>query len=557
MSSNRFGAVLKDVQALYDSGTIGGLTDADLLGWFVDGRDETAERAFAALVERHGPMVLRVCRSVLRNDHDAQDAFQATFLILVRRAAEVRKRGSVGSWLYGAALRVSARARSDMARRRRHEARAAGMARDRSTEEPNPLDLSAVLHEELGRLPERYRAAVVICYLEGQTCEAAARQLGWPIGTVKSRLARGRRRLLGQLIRRGHGEGSDGASTTATILPPALASDTIQAMLQFAAGRSTAGLASSAALSWTFRTLRSMQMIRIAATSLALIVSLAAAGGALLATQAPERTRTAAPATTTAQVRELDAPSPSANKVEMVTVRVVDMSGQGVPNVEVEVFDEATGREGPRNRTGTDGRVHLAIDPHNWTRFLAPPDAQRIGWANWPGSQGQKGPAGTPIPLVLLARTHQVEGTVLNAAGKPIRGVQVQVLYVQNEINQGASDSGSPQAVSVFGSAVTDEAGRYFMSLPEKTNADLAAFHPLYVGPSIACGADARTIAPVTLEAAGGIAGMLVDAVTEKPVEGAVLWANRIEIDLHDVRVGPWGPVGPFPTRVADSVSAG
>jgi RNA polymerase sigma factor (sigma-70 family) len=148
-------------------------------------------------------MVLRVCRSVLRDDHDAQDAFQATFLILVRRAGAVRNRGSVGSWLYGVALRVSARARASMARRRRHETRAAAMATDRSTEERNPLELSAVLHEELGRLPERYRAAVVLCYLEGHTCEAAASRLGWPVGTVKSRLSRARALLRTRLARRG------------------------------------------------------------------------------------------------------------------------------------------------------------------------------------------------------------------------------------------------------------------------------------------------------------------------------------------------------------------
>ena len=96
---------------LFNLGTIGGLTDAELLGRFADCRDEVAELAFAALVERHGPMVLRVCRSILRNEHDAQDAFQATFLILVRRAASVRKRESVASWLHGVALRVSACAR--------------------------------------------------------------------------------------------------------------------------------------------------------------------------------------------------------------------------------------------------------------------------------------------------------------------------------------------------------------------------------------------------------------------------------------------------------------
>ena len=121
------GGILQDVRTLLDSGTTGGLTDGELLGRFA-GRpdrdrhgDEAAGPAFAALVERHGPMVLRVCRSILRDEHDAQDAFQATFLVLVRRAAAVRRQESVASWLHGVALRVSAQARADLARRRRHE----------------------------------------------------------------------------------------------------------------------------------------------------------------------------------------------------------------------------------------------------------------------------------------------------------------------------------------------------------------------------------------------------------------------------------------------------
>ena len=191
MGNNPHGAVLQDVETLFHSGTIGGLTDAELLGRFADRHDESAEPAFAALLERHGPMVLRVCRSVLRNEHDAQDAFQATFLILVRRAGAVRNR-------VDRKLALRRRPARFLPRPRRHgpatEARGPRGANrcDRSADERNPLELAAVLHEELGRLPERYRAAVVLCYLEGQTCEAAARQLGWPVGTVKSRLARGR-----------------------------------------------------------------------------------------------------------------------------------------------------------------------------------------------------------------------------------------------------------------------------------------------------------------------------------------------------------------------------
>lgn len=202
MVGKRRGIGFPFVQTLFGTGTAGGLTDGELLGRFTDSRGEVAELAFAVLVERHGPMVLRVCRSVLRDEHDAEDAFQATFLVLAHRPA-VRNRDSLVSWLYGVALRVSAYAKGSAARRRAHERRAVERAAAMPPRGDDRLDLEAVLHEEVGRLPERYRAAVVLCYLEGRTCEEAARQLGWPVGTVKSRMARGRERLRGRLIRRG------------------------------------------------------------------------------------------------------------------------------------------------------------------------------------------------------------------------------------------------------------------------------------------------------------------------------------------------------------------
>jgi RNA polymerase sigma-70 factor (ECF subfamily) len=205
MADARPTGVLNDLERLFSQGTLSGLTDGQLLDRFLAGRDGgQAESAFAALVERHGPMVLRVCRGVLDDPHDAQDAFQATFLVLVRKAGSVRKRNSVASWLFGVASRVSARARADAARRRKHETRGAAMAstvtHDRPPDDP---DLARVVHEEVARLPERYRAAVVLCDLEGRTPADAARALGCPPATLKTRLSRGRDRLRARLIRRG------------------------------------------------------------------------------------------------------------------------------------------------------------------------------------------------------------------------------------------------------------------------------------------------------------------------------------------------------------------
>ena len=192
---------------LFQMGTVGDLTDGQLLERFAAGGGESAGSAFDALVERHGPMVMRVCRRALGDLHDAEDAFQATFLILVKKANTVRKSDSVASWLHGVALRVSAEARAAAVRRRRHEGRGAEMAarsadgRPASVEES--LDLALVLEEEVGRLSEKYRAPVVLCHLEGLTHEEAAERLRWPVGTVRSRLARARDRLRSRLVRRG------------------------------------------------------------------------------------------------------------------------------------------------------------------------------------------------------------------------------------------------------------------------------------------------------------------------------------------------------------------
>jgi RNA polymerase sigma factor (sigma-70 family) len=174
-------------------------TDAELLDRFTRTGDPVA---FAALVRRHGPMVFGVCRRVLRDPNDAEEAFQVTFLVLVRKAGELREPGRLANWLYGVANRVARKARVSAARRDRHERAAAGP--DRAVPpEPVDADLRAVLDEEMVALPDKYRAPLVLCYLEGLTNEAAAERLGWPPGSMSYRLARGRELLRKRLVRRG------------------------------------------------------------------------------------------------------------------------------------------------------------------------------------------------------------------------------------------------------------------------------------------------------------------------------------------------------------------
>ena len=188
---------------LFEFGSFSGLSDGELLGRFVNRNDEAAEYAFAALVDRHARTVLRICRAIVRNDHDAEDAFQATFLVLAAKAARLKARESLAPWL---ARRRPPRPRgaraAAIARAAREHVRA-GESAQRHQPGTIDRDVSAVLHEEIDRLPERYRLPLVLCDLESQSHQEAARRLGWPLGTVKSRQARGRQRLRARLTRRG------------------------------------------------------------------------------------------------------------------------------------------------------------------------------------------------------------------------------------------------------------------------------------------------------------------------------------------------------------------
>jgi RNA polymerase sigma factor (sigma-70 family) len=194
-------SVINPIRRAAFAGERHGLTDAGLLGHFVTCRDNAA---FAALVARHGPMVMGVCGRVIGNPHDAEDAFQATFLVLARKAASVAPPERLGSWLYGVAYRAATKLRAMNARRNARETLVPAMP-EPAAKPPNDLwqELRPLLDRELHLLPDGYRTAIVLCDLQGWTGKEAARQTGWPEGTVASRLVRGRKLLAKRLARRG------------------------------------------------------------------------------------------------------------------------------------------------------------------------------------------------------------------------------------------------------------------------------------------------------------------------------------------------------------------
>lgn len=270
IDARRQPALTRQIRTLFGAGTASGLSDGDLLGRFVARAGESSELAFAAILERHGGMVWGTCRRVLDDPRDAEDAFQATFLILVRRARSIRNGDSLASWLHGVAYRVACSAREDALRRTRHERTYAERA-ERLVPPPRDegLDLKPIVDGELLRLPECYRAVVVLCDMEGLSYEQAARALGWPMGTIKSRLARGREKLRSRLIRRGVAPlaGLIGAGVPAELLR-----STAEAASRIAARPIVAGAFSAQVIQLTEGVIRTMFLSKLKLSVAALVI---------------------------------------------------------------------------------------------------------------------------------------------------------------------------------------------------------------------------------------------------------------------------------------------
>jgi RNA polymerase sigma factor (sigma-70 family) len=312
--------VLRDVRALFDAGTAAGLTDAQLLERYVSGR-EAADAAFEAIVARHGPMVWGVCRCALPDPNDAADAFQATFLVLLRKARSVRVDDSLGRWLYGVSRRVAARARATALRRSDREVRSV----EALSAPPHDPDGDEILHElyrEIDHLPERYRAAVQLCDVEGLSIDAAAQRLGCPSGTVGSRLSRGRQRVRERLTRRG-------LAPTA-LIPCARLRPQVPAGLLETTTRAATGVLATSAAALTHSVLRSMLVTRIAILAAALVtLGLVGLGAAALA--GPRRD--VGPSAAVVQVTDKPAPAaPDQAEPPKVYSHPITVSGRAFDN---------------------------------------------------------------------------------------------------------------------------------------------------------------------------------------------------------------------------------
>jgi RNA polymerase sigma factor (sigma-70 family) len=415
----------KQIDRLFEGGSLVGLTDRELLARFLAG--EAAEAAFEALVDRHGPMVRAVCRSMLGDPHSADDAFQATFLVLARRAGSIRRGDAVGSWLYGVAHRVAARARSEAARRRMLARYLAERTRPEPSESETPGELMPELIEEVERLPERYRAPIVLCYLEGQSQEQAAVALGCAIRTVETRLRRGRERLRTRLVRRGLAPaaalaaiGVESAEAATGLLggpiPEALSESTARASVQFAASRA-AGLA-SAAIGLAQGVLRSLFWNRLtrAGVGLGLCAGLALTTFALSAAAQ----RSGKPATV--------AEKPAAT----IAGRIVDDRGRPVAGAEVWMptrFFEAAAAT-PHTTTDANGNYVLDV-PESLSRTPFH-ERDHVVWAYASGHRiasinAARALYGKPDSVDLtLGPATDTSFVVLGPDGRPVAGAVVE-----------------------------------------------------------------------------------------------------------------------------------
>jgi RNA polymerase sigma factor (sigma-70 family) len=280
-----FGDVLSYLRKVCAAQTARDLGDGELLARFLANRDDAA---FAVLVQRHGPMVFNVCERVLNDSHAAEDAFQATFMVLVRRAAAVKKGKPLASWLHGVARRIALKARGQILTRRHKERQLNVMPRPEPLDDASWQELRCILDEEIGRLPEKYRAALVLCYLEGQTYDKAARELGVPKSSLATRLDRARELLRGQLVRRGITltagmvAAALGEKALAKPVSALLTIKTAKAAMSIAAGKAVAaGYLSARALVWAEEAMMELGGIKTKLILIVLAAGLAGGGAGL------------------------------------------------------------------------------------------------------------------------------------------------------------------------------------------------------------------------------------------------------------------------------------
>jgi RNA polymerase sigma factor (sigma-70 family) len=575
MANGALGTVVRRAVDLAADWGAGGRSDADLLRAYAAGGDEAA---FAALVRRHGSMVMGVCRRALGQEQDAEDAFQATFILLARNAGSVRKPGSLGDWLHGVAYRMAMNAKRAAGRRRRHEGTSRPPRPDSPAMEAALREVRALLDEEVARLPDVYRAAFILCCLEQRSCADASRALGVKEATVWSRVARARRLLQAGLARRG--------ITLATVLAAAALPSGRAAAVSGPLVCSTVRAAAGGSIPPDVTTLlegATMSAIRPKlAAVLTLTLAVAAAGFAMWAVPGPATPPPGQPNAVRSakdKVERPDAPKSAGGGAFDGTVAdaVTGQPGGGLtvtvrravagnPAGEVKLTTEKTGRfrfELPADWADPPN-ARLAVTVQTPAGYVGLPYRTQYGSPTEDGVplaelRGEKAIGVPPyFDRILLFPAKEVQGRVLDPAGKPAAGVDVVVCSVH------LKDKAVPPH-RVVRRAKTDADGRFAAEVASPGPAVLYLLPDQHAVRVVKLTDPAGNLGEYKLDAGVEVAGKLRDA-RDRPLPGR--WvrvgttANRLDIDedLWNVGLGSlarWCRTGPDGTFHAPPLPPG
>jgi len=553
--------VAQQIGTLFEAGSAVGLSDRQLLDRFHSSRDSAGEAAFAALVARHGPMVWRVCRQLLDDRHLAEDAFQATFLVLAQKSRSIRDSDRLANWLYGVASRTARRAQARLARQRqKEEASTVLSARPMAVAEPMaaPADEAVMaseqfkaLHGAIERLPDRFRLPVVLCYLEGLTVHQAASQLRWSHGTVRSRMARAREKLRRALTRRGFVVPpaalaglleSPPASASIAAVPCALRAQTA---LRFASTPPAAALPLSASASALAQeVLKSMLIhkLKLAAVSV-LLLGAAAAGAGITARsfsstdevgkretqQVPQAARAGLDATG----QPVIAPPPARRPAFAQSLRVVvqDPDGKPVSDAKVLCSVWTVEKDFRRNRdyqTDASGTAVVEL-PKTYTivrLFTSKPSFAPM-FTHW---EQKELAAGETIPAEYTIRLEpgvSASGRIVDEAGIPVVGAKVQV-QTANDVSPRRGDAQTVYNMWLAegaDAAITDADGRWQINnVPDHPKAELTLLvtHPDHVSDQ----------SWGEIQRAGGITtAMLLNGTAALKLKGGIVVHGRVTDD--------------------------
>jgi RNA polymerase sigma factor (sigma-70 family) len=464
------GGAVRRIHHLLAEGTMAGLPDGQLLERFLARGDGAA---FAALVERHGPMVLGICRSVLRHPDDAEDAFQATFLVLVCKGRSIRGAEALGGWLRQVAHRIAVQAGADADRRRARErrtvaVRAAALHRDVPED-----DRRRILHEELDRLSDKYRLPLLLCDLEGKTHAQAAAELGCGPATVQRRLNGARALLRSRLIRRGIAPTVGGLAATfgrpaTAAVPPAWVEAAVAGARSFtscAARLAVGQVMATSAEGLTRRCMRSMALGRLAAIA-AVSVALVALGGFAWSAGAARpdepgagRPASASPRPSMSSEAKKPAAGRDADASETVTFRgrVVDPQGRPFAGATLHLAGEglpSSAFRTVRATSGPDGRFRFEVAGEEFILRRGEPARKTVSIVAWAAGHAcglDDGGDASGESTVTLARDNApIAGRVVDLEGRPVAGISVKVMEVRRRAYGMDPDEAFAKAIRVL-----------------------------------------------------------------------------------------------------------